>query len=100
MTGGKRILTTTTAALSGFAIILVASTSAALQTRESPSDLQQFTSGAHILGFDSRGYYVSNGSYALRVIFDHSTATQPSSGHQRERSRKRIVPLDQISYSE
>lgn len=41
------------------------------------AELQQFTSGGHVIGFEKTGYVVTNGSYALRVEFEGARAVAP-----------------------
>src|SRR4051812_15052218 len=40
--------------------------------------LRQYTSRGHVLGFDSSGYNVSNGTYGLRVNFEHAAPVEPA----------------------
>jgi hypothetical protein len=40
--------------------------------------LRQYTFGGHVLGFDSGAYCVSNGTYTLRVRFEHAQAVTPA----------------------
>ncbi len=63
--------------------------------------LKQYTSGGHVLGFDSGGYYVTNGTYALRVSFENAQAVAPVSddGEQSALSGGKAAPLRRVSYA-
>ncbi|MCA1789329.1 MAG: SBBP repeat-containing protein [Thioalkalivibrio sp.] len=74
----------------------------ASQEPEDPA-LAQFVSDGHVLGFGGDGYFVSNGSYALRVGFEGAKPTAPSSdnaGQGRTGTDTKATPLSRVSYSE
>ncbi|MEO8035566.1 MAG: SBBP repeat-containing protein, partial [Acidobacteriota bacterium] len=62
-------------------LLLIVSTycgaTASAETRPCSPTVQQFTSGAHILGFGADGYVVSNGAYALKVDYIGAVARTP-----------------------
>ena len=62
-----------------------------------PSDILQFTSGGHILGFAADAVYVASGSHALRVEFVNPRATKPLSAVERN-GEQRAAPLSQVIY--
>lgn len=65
--------------------------------------LLQFTSGGHVLGFNGDGYFVSNGTYALRVRFEGGQATAPSpenTGDGTGANAKQAATLSRVFYSE
>jgi hypothetical protein len=53
--------------------------SAAFETAARRTDLLQFTTGGHVLGFAADGVCVASGSHALRVKFVNARATNPVS---------------------
>jgi hypothetical protein len=63
--------------------------------------LKQYTSGGHALGFDNGGYYMSNGTYALRVRFEHARPVAPSGDHDpaAAASETQVHPLGRVSYA-
>ena len=70
--------------------------------RTAPSQLLQFTSGGHILGFASGGVYVASGSHALHVEFVNPRATNPVSdaapGDGMPGDAQRVAPLSRVTY--
>lgn len=77
-------------------------TAATAAMTEADSDLQTFTSGGHVIGFDTNQYFVSNGTYALRVDFDGAravrpvaTGVEPSTANNRDRA----VALGRVTYA-
>ena len=85
--------------------LLVAPFAAQAEIQE-PSSLQRFTSGGHVLGFDSAGYFASNGTYALRVRFEGASGGSGSvvgnaTDTEVSRSTAREVPEFQgIAYTD
>ena len=73
-----RFKVTTATMLAVAALLPLAGQATALTTDGPSAALKQYTSGGHVLGFDSGGYYVSNGTYALRVSFENARAVAPS----------------------
>ena len=73
---------------------------------QEPSALQRFTSRGHVLGFDSAGYFASNGTYALRVRFEGASGGSGSvvgnaTDTEVSRSTAREVPEFQgIAYTD
>lgn len=64
-----------------------------------PPRLKQFTSGGQALGFDEDGYYVTNGSYALRVDFDGARKATPFSRDDGDASEtKAATALARVTY--
>lgn len=63
-----------------------------------PGKLQQYSSNGHVVGFQTDGYYVSNGSYALHVAFDGAKAVEPSGGGDESTAEGRPAPLDRVTY--
>ena len=63
--------------------------------------LRQYTSGGHVLGFDSGGYFVSNGTYALCVRFEHAQAVAPTADdtEQSGSSGGKVAALTRVSYA-
>src|SRR5580765_4548411 len=88
-----------TATLAAAAALLCAT----LATAGTPPDvsLKQFISGGQVLGFDSGGYHVSNGTYALRVRFEHAQAVAPSADDNPGVATPETPasPLSRVSYS-
>src|SRR5207302_1665646 len=70
--------------------------------RAAPSQLLQFTSGGHILGFASGGVYVAGGSHALHVEFVNPRTTNPVSdatpGDGMPGNVERVAPLSRVTY--
>lgn len=65
------------------------------------SKLEQFASRGDVLGFDSDGYYVSNGTYALRVHFVDAQPVAPiADGAASGSSDEKAPPLSRIDYPE
>ncbi len=65
--------------LSAAALLSAGTTNANNAPGEPGASLKQYTSGGHVLGFDSGGYHVSNGTYALRVRFENAQVVAPAS---------------------
>ena len=64
--------------------------------------LQQYTSAGHVVGFDSGGYYVSNGAYGLRVTFEQAQAAAPTADAASDADGTgagKAAPLRRVSYS-
>jgi len=63
--------------------------------------LQQYTSGGHALAFERGGYYVSNGTYALRVCFESAQAVAPDTddGEQGASGDGKVAALRRVSYA-
>ena len=63
---------------------------------------QQYASGGHVLGFDGTGYFVSNGTYALRVSFENAQSIAPSAEDASEESSTdtKAPPLSRVSYTD
>src|SRR5262249_42571101 len=63
--------------------------------------VNQYTSGGHVLGFDSAGYYVSNGTFALRVSFDNARPVRASADDDARTSaaETQANPLTRVSYA-
>ncbi len=73
-----RLLTLIRVSLVAAAAYLLATTPVAgAAAPPAGTGLQQYRSGGHVLGFDSAGYYTSNGTYALRVGFEGSAGAEP-----------------------
>src|SRR6266446_4313237 len=70
--------------------------------RTAPSQLLQFTSGGHILGFASGGVYVAGGSHALHVEFVNPRTTNPVSdatpGDGMPGNVERVASLSRVTY--
>jgi hypothetical protein len=70
--------------------------------RTGPSQILQFTSGRHVLGFASGGVYVAGGSHALHVEFVNPSATNPVSnsapGDGIPGNAQRVAPLSRVTY--
>ena len=67
-----------------------------------PNNIQQFTSGGHVLGFTADGVFVAGGSHALRVEFVNPRATNPVSDIAPNNAElndvQRAAPLSKINY--
>jgi hypothetical protein len=61
------------------------------------NNIQQFTSGGHVLGFGRNGVYVAAGAHALHVDFVNSHATSPMSDGAPSGSHK-AAPLSHLTY--
>jgi hypothetical protein len=70
--------------------------------RTGPSQILQFTSSRHVLGFASGGVYVAGGSHALHVEFVNPRATNPVSnsapGDGIPGNAQREAPLSRVTY--
>jgi len=64
--------------------------------------LEQRRSNGHLLGFESSGYYISNGTYALRVSFEDARAVAPSADQPApaEASEQEAAPLGRVTYDD
>ena len=85
------------------AILTLAFASPALAAIPEGDALKKFTSGGHVLGFDSNGYFTSNGTYALRVRFEGSAGSEPiaSGAEQGTASPSEQAPaLEKVSYKD
>src|SRR5262245_59580216 len=78
------------------ALLWMAIASASTTPQRATHSFQQYTSRGHLVRFDERGYYVSNGSYALHVTCEHARTVAPSSpdGHSGQ-----AAALGRVSYS-
>jgi len=96
------------AALSVIASALCIADSSAHASASEPVRLQQYSAGGHVVGFDNDGYFVSNGTYGLRVRFEGGSGAAPSSGSSANAAsgaapaddHKNAPPLDRVSYAE
>src|SRR5580700_8024030 len=70
--------------------------------RTGPSQILQFTSSRHVLGFAPGGVYVASGSHALHVEFVNPRATSPMSdaapGDDMPGNAQRVAPLSRVTY--
>jgi hypothetical protein len=63
------------------------------------SDLLQFTSAGHVLGFKPEGVYVASGDHMVNVTFQNARNVQPVS-EQGQPSDKKAQPLTKVTYPE
>jgi len=88
------------AMLVGLATLVVAAQSDGADTTDGV--FKQFTARGHVLGFDNSGYYVSNGTYALRVSFDGGQPVEPDADGTSAGSSPdtKAAPFTRVSYSD
>ena len=61
--------------------------------------LEKYVSHGHVLGFDSRGYYVSNGTYSMRMDFVGASPSVPHAKASKGRGDE-ATPLERVTYDE
>ena len=61
------------------------------------SDLLQFTSGGHVLGFKPEGVYVASGDHMLKVTFQNARNVTPIT-EPGQSSDKKAQPLTKVTY--
>jgi len=67
----------------------------------SQDELQQYTAGGHVLGFQKGEMFVASGDHALRVEFVNARPVSPAEGAKSqdpENSRQAAKPLGKVSY--
>lgn len=65
---------------------------------EEDSEMQQYLSGEHVLGFRPGGYVMSNGRYALAVDLLGANAVSPTSTRAFSPAGEDAAPLGRVSY--
>ncbi len=69
------------------------------QRPDGASNLLQFTSQGHVLGFAADGYYAISGTHALRVEFAGANPVQPASLGAASRGSQ-AAPLTRVTYAD
>ena len=84
-----QFVTKATLVTAAVALLWVGAVNAGSPAAPPAGSLRQYTSSGHVLGFDSGGYYVSNGTYVLRVRFEHAQAVTPVADEAEQGARKK-----------
>ena len=101
MKGSRGLVLGAALACATWAVTAIAASEAEKLNAIEKGSLRQYTSGGHVLGFDSGGYYVSNGTYALRVRFEHAQAVTPATddGEQSASADGKAAAFRRVSYA-
>ena len=97
-----QFVTKATLVTAAVALLWVGAVNAGSPAAPPAGSLRQYTSGGHVLGFDSGGYYVSNGTYALRVRFEHARPVGPAAddAEQSAPADGKAAALSRVSYAD